>query len=75
MGKVDQLNDAVDHGVTKGDQRIDAAPGEPAQKKLEKIFHFIEPSSVKGYRPGIGIRAMKAADHKNQGPDAWLSAP
>jgi hypothetical protein len=38
MGEVDQLNDAVDHGVAQGDQGVYAAPGQPAQKQLEKIF-------------------------------------
>ncbi len=32
VGKVDQLDDPVDHGVAEGDQRVDAAPGEPAEE-------------------------------------------
>jgi hypothetical protein len=36
MGEVDQFNDAVDHGVAQGDQGVDAAPGQTAEKQLEE---------------------------------------
>lgn len=32
MGKIDQLNDAVDHSVAKGDQGIDTAPRQATEK-------------------------------------------
>ena len=32
VGKVDQLDDAVHHGVPKGDQRVDGAEGEGINK-------------------------------------------
>ena len=36
MGEVDELDDAVDHGVAKGDQRIHPAEGEAVNQLLEK---------------------------------------
>ena len=40
MGKIDQLNNSVNHGVSQRNQRIDAPTGQPSKKKLKKIFHL-----------------------------------
>ena len=39
MGEIDQLDDAVHHGVAEGDQGVDAAPGQSPDQKLQKIIH------------------------------------
>jgi len=38
MGKIDQLDYAVDHGITQGYQGVDTASGKPAQEKLKEVF-------------------------------------
>jgi hypothetical protein len=40
MGKIYQLNDAIDHGVTQGNECIDAAAREPPDKQFKKIIHL-----------------------------------
>jgi hypothetical protein len=42
MGKVDQLNDAVDHCVSKGDEGVYTSPGKPSEKELHKVFEIHE---------------------------------
>ena len=32
VGEIDQLDDAVHHGVAQGDERVDAPPGQPAEE-------------------------------------------
>ena len=35
MGEVDQLNDAVDHGVAEGDEGVDGAKGEGVHELVD----------------------------------------
>jgi hypothetical protein len=39
MGKIDQFDNAINHGVAEGYEGINAPPGQPSEKKLKKIFH------------------------------------
>jgi len=39
MGKVNQANDSVNHGVAQGNQGIDGATGETTESQFNKIFH------------------------------------
>jgi hypothetical protein len=38
MGEVDQLDNAIHHGVAEGYEGIDAPAGQPSEKKLKEIF-------------------------------------
>ena len=40
MGKIDQLNDTVDHRVAKGNQGIEAAERQGINDLLNKYFHY-----------------------------------
>ncbi len=42
VGKVDELEHAIHHGVAQSHQRIDAAHGKAVQKLLKKLFHAIQ---------------------------------
>jgi hypothetical protein len=39
MGEVDELQDAVDHGVAQGNQGIDATEHQASEDLLEQDFH------------------------------------
>jgi hypothetical protein len=39
MGKVDQLDNAINHGVAEGYEGVDTSSGQPSEKKLQEIFH------------------------------------
>jgi hypothetical protein len=41
VGEVDELDDAVDHGVAKGHQGVDSAQGDAVDQLLEKNFHVM----------------------------------
>ena len=44
MGEVDQLDDAVDERIAQGDERVDAASGQAAEKELdEKLDVHLRP--------------------------------
>ncbi len=38
VGEVDQLQDAVDHRVAEGDERVDRAVGETGDGELEEVI-------------------------------------
>jgi len=38
MGEVDQLDNAIHHGVAEGYEGVDAPSGQPSEKKLKEIF-------------------------------------
>ena len=39
MGKVYQLDNAINHGVAEGYDGVDAPSGQPSEKKFKEIFH------------------------------------
>jgi hypothetical protein len=39
MGKVYQLDNAINHGVAEGYEGVDAPSGQPSEKKFKEIFH------------------------------------
>ena len=39
MGEVDQLDDAVDHGVTDGDQCVERPQSQPVHELLGELVH------------------------------------
>ena len=43
MGKIDELNDPVDHGVAEGDEGVD-------RSKRERVNELIEPKDEQGRR-------------------------
>ena len=54
VGEVDELDDAVDHGVAQGHQRINAAQRHAVDQLLKENFQN-NPSFLKGVR-GPGLR-------------------
>ena len=45
MSKIDQLNNAVNHGITQGDQCINGTQGQSVKNLLEKYIHDLNPNS------------------------------
>src|SRR3990172_7077844 len=41
VGKVNQPEHAIDHGITQGDQGIDGAPGYSISELLNKFLHIL----------------------------------
>jgi hypothetical protein len=39
MGKINQPDNTVNHGIAKGDECINRSPGQTAKKELNKIIH------------------------------------
>jgi hypothetical protein len=39
MGEIDELEDAVDHRVAQGDQRVEAADGQGGDQCLDEVGH------------------------------------
>ena len=52
MGEVDQQDDAVDHGIPKGDEGVDAAEGDAVDQLLNEKFHGISVPGPRKRGPG-----------------------
>ena len=54
VGEVDQADDAVHHRIAQGDQRVDAAAGQAAEKNFEKIVKIHRRHPDDGALSGLG---------------------
>jgi hypothetical protein len=75
MGEVDQLDNAINHGVAEGYEGVDAPAGQPSKKKLKEIFQVKQLrllGMILGYFLICGSRG--GGVEKNRG-QAWQPAP
>ena len=51
VGEVNQADDAIDHGVANGNQRINAAEGEAVDNLLKEVVHGLKKDRVRRGAP------------------------
>ena len=74
MRKIDELNDAVDHGVTQGNQRVYPAEGQPVDQLLDKKLHLPRVSFMSVAQALSAAPTKEAAQHiRSCGPVRTVS--
>jgi hypothetical protein len=79
MGKIDQLDDPIYHGVAQRNHSIDAPAGQPGQEKFHEIVEIPEPAScrlsfdlIHGEADTDGITFFIETDFTDRGFDVMV---